>query len=78
MNFVPQKAPMEGKTQRMVKDSLKKNWSSFQISVPRTNAVLQIGLFNLSLRSVKFHYFKWSLSFLDFIINQDYITIYVR
>lgn len=29
MNFVPQKASVEGKTQRMVKDSLKKTWSSF-------------------------------------------------
>lgn len=32
MNFAPLKAfssSMEGKTQRMVKDSLKKNWSSF-------------------------------------------------
>lgn len=29
MNFVSQEASMEGETHRIVKDSLKKNWSSF-------------------------------------------------
>lgn len=41
------------------------------------NALLQIGLFHLNLRSVKLHCFKWILSFPGFIIDEASITIYV-